>query len=195
MTQPGPNPTRQGESRRDIRGAVAASSHPRRGAFTIIEILIVIVILGILAAVVLPQFSNASDIAKGNALKDDLRFLRTQILVFKAQHRDTPPGYPAGSTTAQPTEADFVAQLTRPTNERCAVGAAAGPAFPMGPYMPKMPLNPINGQTAVLVIRNGLPLPTTYQGPTYGWIYKPQTQEIIANSDLKDRNGVPYMQY
>jgi general secretion pathway protein G len=171
---------------------------PRGGAdaaFTIIEILIVIVILGILAAFVVPQFSNASQVARENSLKDDLRYLRTQILVFKAQHRDAPPGYPGGNTNAVPTEPDFVAQMTKASNDRCQVNPATTSAFPLGPYIQKVPINPINGQTAILVIRNGLPMPTTYQGATYGWIYKPETQEILANSDLKDRNGVPYMQY
>ena len=59
--------------------------------------LIVIVIIGILGAVVLPKFSDASHTARENTLKDDLRYLRTQVVVFKAQHRDTPPGYVGGN--------------------------------------------------------------------------------------------------
>src|SRR5215203_4279561 len=85
----------------------------RTSAFTLIEILIVIVILGILAMIVIPQFSNASIQARENTLKDDLRFLRLQVQVFAAQHRDTPPGYPNGNMGAAPTATDFEAQMTR----------------------------------------------------------------------------------
>src|SRR5687768_8375233 len=87
-----------------------------RDAFTLIELLIVIVILGILATIVIPQFSNASVNARENTLKDELRYLRTQIVVYKAQHHDIPPGYPNGDRNAAPTGPDFIAQLTRPTD-------------------------------------------------------------------------------
>lgn len=54
-------------------------------AFTLVEILIVVVILGILAAVVIPQFVNASDEAQVGNLETQLRTLRTQIQLFRAQ--------------------------------------------------------------------------------------------------------------
>ena len=54
-------------------------------AFTLVEILIVVVILGILAAVVIPQFVNASDEAQVGNVETQLRTLRTQIQLFRAQ--------------------------------------------------------------------------------------------------------------
>jgi general secretion pathway protein G len=163
--------------------------------FTLIEILIVVVILGILAAIVIPQFSNASHVARENTLKDDLRYLRTQIIVFKAQHRDVPPGYPNGNPTSTPTEALFIEQMCKYSNDRCATSNSAAGGYTLGPYLQKMPANPISNNSAVLVIPNGQPMPKTYQGPAYGWVFKPQTQELAANSELKDANGVSYMDY
>src|SRR5678816_1074958 len=83
-----------------------------RPGFTMIEMLIVVVILGILATIVIPQFSNASMNAKENTLKDELRYLRTQIVVYKAQHHDVPPGYQNGDRHASPTGPDFVAPVS-----------------------------------------------------------------------------------
>ena len=68
--------------------------------FTLIEILIVVVILGILATIVVPQFTNATHDSRENSLKGQLHYLRMQILMFKAQHRDVPPGYPGGDNSA-----------------------------------------------------------------------------------------------
>jgi general secretion pathway protein G len=97
----------------------------RRG-FTLIEILIVVIILGILAAIVIPQFSSASSDAKKASLQSTVQTLRSQIALYKLQHGDTLPnlsgtgagnGWPAltassvyqgGTNAAAVAGADFV---------------------------------------------------------------------------------------
>ncbi len=60
--------------------------------FTLVEILIVVVILGILAAIVIPQFTNASTEAKKSALMGELQTMRSQIELYKIQHNEQLPG-------------------------------------------------------------------------------------------------------
>jgi len=63
----------------------------RQRAFTLIEILVVVVILGILAAVVIPQFTNARVDASVSTVKSQLQTVRGQIEVYKARHSALPP--------------------------------------------------------------------------------------------------------
>jgi len=166
---------------------------PRPRAFTLVEVLIVLIILGILATIVIPQFTSASQQARENTLRDDLRFMRTQIGVFKAQHRDAPPGYPGGVQTAAPTAADFYEQMTMFTDVSCNTNASATTVFKFGPYLSKMPANPLNNLDTVLIVGNGAAVPAP--DDSTGWIYKPQTQEFHANSTGNDLGGVPYFSY
>src|SRR5256885_10143298 len=59
--------------------------------FTLVEILIVVIILGILAAIVIPQFTNASQDARKSSLVSQLQTIRSQIELYKLQHRDAWP--------------------------------------------------------------------------------------------------------
>ena len=63
-----------------------------RKGFTLIEILIVVIILGILAAIVIPQFTNASKDAKRSSLVTMVQSLRSQVALYKLQHNDNLPG-------------------------------------------------------------------------------------------------------
>lgn len=152
----------------------------RRGGFTLIEVLIVVVILGILAATVLPQFTASTANAKESALRADLAQLRSQIQLYRFQHDGVFPSGTADNVVKQLTLASDVAGNT----------AAAGTAgYPYGPYlMGQLPTNPYNGGSGLLVKATAISSTdvdaTAVQGTVkVGWIYSTLTGQIIANTD------------
>ncbi|MHC4912422.1 MAG: type II secretion system protein [Planctomycetota bacterium] len=114
-----------------------------KSGFTLVEILIVVVILGILAAIVIPQFTSASTEAKESALVSDLQSIRSQIELYKIHHNDEIPGT-QGET--------FVVAMTSLTNQDGVVDTSGGtdPAFRYGPYMREIPINPFSTAAAGL---------------------------------------------
>jgi type IV pilus assembly protein PilA len=56
--------------------------HRRRGGFTLIELLIVIVIIGILAAIAIPKFGKTREKAYFKAMMSDLRNLNAQQEIY-----------------------------------------------------------------------------------------------------------------
>ncbi|OHB53944.1 MAG: hypothetical protein A2Y07_09600 [Planctomycetes bacterium GWF2_50_10] len=101
----------------------------KRG-FTLVEILIVVVILGILAAIVIPQFTEASSEAKVSSLVSNLQTVRSQIELFKIQHNDMFPG--------ECGDATFVEALTMTTDQYGNKDAAGK----YGKYLQSFPKNP-----------------------------------------------------
>ena len=72
----------------------------KRG-FTLVEILIVVIILGILAAIVIPQFTNASQDARRSSLASTVQTVRSQIELYKLQHGDQLPDLTTAAWTAR----------------------------------------------------------------------------------------------
>lgn len=64
----------------------------RRSGFTLIEILIVVVILGILAAIVVPQFAEAQASARATAMRTQLNTIRSQVSAWRIQNGNAMPG-------------------------------------------------------------------------------------------------------
>lgn len=106
----------------------------KRG-FTLVEILIVVIILGILAAIVIPQFTNASQDARKSSLVSQLQTLRSQIELYKLQHGDTLPALVGGVDTAGSVDTSNWDALTTVTVFN---------ATNFGPYMQAPPKNPLN---------------------------------------------------
>ncbi len=112
----------------------------KRTGFTLVEILIVVIILGILAAIIVPQFTDASNEARMSSIQSDLQTVRSQIELYKAQHNDEDPWAQSDGTSV-----GFWTQMTTKTNPD---GTAGGN---LGPYLQQEPGNPFrNDSTTVL---------------------------------------------
>lgn len=166
----------------------------REYGFTLVEILVVVILLAILAAIVLPKFSDASEIARATTLANNLRGTRSQILLFKHQHLGVPPGYPGGDISRSPTAGLFDVQMTQGTNESCSVGSLMDPDFPLGPYLLRSPENPINEKITVEIIQNAQALPAEGDN-SHGFIYQPSTMTFKADSPGSDESGTLYFDY
>ena len=124
----------------------------RKGSqgFTLIEILIVVIILGILAAIVIPQFTNASKEAKQSSLVTMVQSLRSQIALFKLQHNDRLPGAnPVVDSGGTFDETVFWNQMTLFSDLNGATQAAKDATHVYGPYMQSTPVNPLNNSSTV----------------------------------------------
>ena len=148
-----------------------------RRAFSLVELMIIVAVIGILAAIVVPQFQEHSTQAKEAVAKDSLRILRSTIELYAAQHGGVPPGYPDNDPGTVPTAANFIAQT-----------------ITAGNYMLKMPENPFNNLDTMLVIPNGSPFPGAATGD-YGWVYQPAVKTIRLDWRGADKDNIAYFAY
>jgi prepilin-type N-terminal cleavage/methylation domain-containing protein len=141
----------------------------RRSAFTLIEVLIVVVIMAILAATIIPQFTDSTKDAKSSTVKFNLHTLRSQIELYRTQHTGTAP-----SAT--------LVELTVSTDATGAQGS--GTNFPYGPYIREIPVNPFSNSKTVTAITND-PAKSSDVTGTGGWLYNTTTGGIwIDNSNF-----------
>lgn len=140
---------------------------PRRSsAFTLIEVLIVVVIMAVLAATVIPQFSSSTTDAKESSLKFNTHTLRSQIELYKIHHGE----YPALTDNSLP-------QLLTKTD--ASGNEDANGEF--GPYLDgDLPPNPFDNSNMVYDAGTGSPNSTA--GDAKGWQYDVNTGGIWPNN-------------
>jgi len=166
----------------------------RAKGFTLVEILIVVVLLGVMAAIVIPAIGNGATSARETTLSMDLSLLRRFIPVYTSQHREVPPGYPDGNRSAAPTGEAFLAQATLSSNIEGRTAARGTAGFPLGPYLSTIPANPFNKLSTVTVLADDADFPAVADD-SCGWIYKPATGEIRPGNTGTDDRGVAYYDY
>lgn len=141
----------------------------KRG-FTLVELMIVVSLLGILAALVIPQFGSNTVEAKTSALSSNLAAIRKQIELYRYHHQESLPAAEGESGT------DFVQRMTGRTD------ATGAPGVAFGPYFLRVPANPFNERDSIRV--GG----AAAGANTDGWRFDPVTGQFQADDNL-DING------
>lgn len=142
--------------------------------FTLIEILIVVVILGVLAAIVVPKFSSATADTQLSVLHQDLQAIRAQIGLYKHHHNEALPA------AVGETGDDFERRMTSETD----INGGAGVQF--GPYMERVPINPFTKSNTVRV--GGVPAGAN----THAWRFDPNTGSFQSDDNYDgDGDGHP----
>ncbi len=150
-----------------------AGRHCRAG-FSLIELLIVVMLLGILAAIVIPQVGVASNEAKETALSFDLSTCRKQIVHYMMQHARTGPHL---DEDGEPDPDNFVLRMTSKTD----TDGTFNPDGVCGPYLKRWPKNPFCGDLVDQKVIFGSDRVGPRDG-TSGWYFSTSTCILMANS-------------
>ena len=163
-------------------------------AFTLVEIILVVTILGILAAMVLPLFQGNVATARESASKSNLMTLRSQIDMYILHHNGIPPGYENGAGAPIAT---VVLQLIGTTTLTGSASPSTVPSDPFlyGPYVKKIPPNPFNKLSTIIYVAEPTAFSAAVDGTSSGWLYKKETGEIVMNWTGNDSEGVPFYSY
>ncbi len=141
----------------------------RRNAFTLIEVLIVVIIMAVLAATIIPQFSSSTNDAKLSSVKFNLHTIRSQIEMYKVHH--------SGS---KPALATFADQMTKKTD----INGVVSDTGAYGPYFQGVvPANPFNNLNTLktTTATTDADAKAAVDG-TSGWLYNATTGDFFPNN-------------
>ncbi|MCK4628632.1 MAG: type II secretion system protein [Sedimentisphaerales bacterium] len=163
-------------------------------AFSLVELVIVIIILGVIAAIAIPRISSGSKNAGDAALRANLATLRNAIDWYYGEHSMVFPGAKAdGLANAAESYEALVNQLTMYSKADGSCSADKNSAFPFGPYLrngfPKLTVGVNAGKNTVNIVNQVTPLTST-SADGNGWVYSVATGQIIANADQTGNDGV-----
>lgn len=163
----------------------------KTAAFTLVELIIVIIILGVLASLAIPSFVSATSDAEEATLREDIAVFREAISRYYHQHGSDLPG--AKKTDGSGNDANglpavtaaFLDQMTLYTDKTGETSATLDRAnFPLGPYFHKgIPTNPLSGLSTVrILIGSSSAIASSDIKDTDGWVFVTKTGEIRADS-------------
>lgn len=157
-----------------------AGNSVRKGSgFTLVEILIAVIILGILAAIVIPQFTNASETARANSLLSQLQTIRSQFELAQMQHTGVYPDLVNDGWDV----------MTGITERDAAYNTGNGDNNDVGPYLQQPPANLFAGVADQTSVAADTSAAWQYDATT-GAIFAVVTQAKAQEFNLSDNDVV-----
>ncbi|MFG0329059.1 MAG: type II secretion system protein [Phycisphaerales bacterium] len=159
-----------------------STTRPQTG-FSLIELVIVLIIMGVLVAIAIPRLSRGAEGTAATALQSDLSALRRAIELYRYEHNGLIPE----------NDSKFIDQMTQFTDIDGDISPVKTATHIYGPYLATMPALPVGENKGSREVRDG---GKPGDGDD-GWFYDKDTGEIVANTedDEVDGDGVPYNQY
>lgn len=169
-------------------------------AFTLIEMVIVIVIISVLSAIAIPRLSIGAERANEAELRASLRELRQAIEIYKAEHRNAlPASTNAGALANAGHYMAFYQHIlwyTRPDGH--AVENRDDEHY-LGPYLNKLPILPVGDAAGsdYVYVNFTFGTPGAPAAHIFGWEFELQSGQVRANcaADEIGSNDVPYYQW
>jgi type II secretory pathway pseudopilin PulG len=155
-----------------------------------LELVIVVVILGIIAAIAVPRMTSASTNAMEARAIADLRLLREAMELFKEEHGF----YPGQMDDGQGGGAEewFERQLTQFSMACGYTAPTPESGYIFGPYIRTIPQNPFKvepgDEPRAVAVVNGHAAAAS-NGGGEGWVVNIDTGQIVINSDGHSRAG------
>jgi prepilin-type N-terminal cleavage/methylation domain-containing protein len=169
-----------------------------QSGFTLIEMLVVVIILGILAMIIVPQITVSTDDARLNSLQANLGTVRSAVELYAAQHSNVYPGKHDNTTGADAVgdpqaRTAFLAQMTLYSNLLGVTSSTKNAAFPFGPYVKMgantLPENPYSAGATIAIrsdivcnlAQNDLSAARAAAGANEGWQFFPELGIFFPN--------------
>ena len=156
--------------------------------FSLVELVIVVMIIGVIAAIAIPRLSRGARTAGGSSLKADLGQLRNAIELYAAEHEGRYPDADIANQLVSYTKVDG-------TDANAQMDASTGRVY--GPYLKEIPALKVGTKKGATAIFTTTAATLPGGAATDGWWYNTSTHAIKANlpdTDVDD-DGTAYNTY